>query len=836
MAQPFVSVDEQLRRACHELSRRLRAGQDCRAEQLLAEIPNVHQAREAALELLYTEFVVRQELGYPPDPQEWYRRFPQWRTDLEELFQIHQYVCDQAEQTPPAPRTTAVVDSADTRHDVLGVVSRFPAVDGYELLEEIGRGGMGVVYRGRQLRLNRIVALKLMLATELDGIDGSARFQNEVEAAASLQHPHIVQIFEAGEQDGGRYLAMEFVEGTSLEALLAKAPLTARSAAELLEPIAHAVQYAHEHGVIHRDLKPSNILLTRDGQPKIADLGLAKRFGSPRESNVTRTGVVLGTPSYMPPEQALGSACEIQPAADIYSLGAILYEMLTGRPPFVGDSALETLRQVQEDEPVSPRHINRAIPVDLETICLKCLEKQVASRYTTAAELADELRRYLQGEAIHARPARWHERCAKWARRRPAITALLAVILGITLLGTMAVVRQTRQALLETRINRATQRFFDDILASINPALSRGRSISVREMLDEASARLDATPDVHPRVQAALHDTLGATYARIDEPQAAEKHLRMAWQLYQKEKGATDATTLMMMSNLALTLEQLDRLDEAERMARQGLELAQQSLGSQHRVTHLFLTNLAVIADARGYQQEAEQLYRDEVSYYTKLQGADHPDALFAQSNLGAWLLNNDRPEDAEKCLSGCWHLQRQVLGLDHPQTLFTMSNLAVVLQKLGRAEESVRLGEQLLDLTRRVHGPTASITLRREFELAKVLMSQARADEALALAQHAFKELRSRLGNTHSQVLSATETIVMILGLSGRWEDAESIALRSHAEVASEVGSDHASTARMARLLANLYESWNRPEEQQRWEEVAGGNATGNEQSNGRD
>ena len=649
-----------------------------------------------------------------------------------------------------------------------------------------------------------------------------ARFRTEAEAAASLHHPHIAQVFEAGEEHRQPFLVMEYVPGASLETVLAKAPLTAQSAAEIMLRLAEAMHYAHQHGVIHRDLKPSNVMLTPEGQPKITDFGLAKRLDDALSARVTQSGVVLGTPSYMPPEQAAGDHAAVGPRSDVYSMGAILYESVTGRPPYVADSLPEILQQIRAVDPVRPRRLNPQFPKDLETICLKCLEKQPAARYASAADVADDLRRFLHGEAIRARPARWWERCHKWSRRRPAIAALLGVTVVVTLLGITGVVWQTRRALLETRLSQATREFLDTILASINPDLARGRSITVREMLDEASAQLAAATDIHPRIQAGLHDTLGVTYFRIDEPEAAEKHLRSAWHLYQAQLGPRDPNTLQMMSNLALTLQNLDRLVEAEVLARQGLDVAQRSLGNRHRVTHLLLTNLAVIVDAQGRKKEAEQIYRNELTFSTTAHGPRHRGTLLSMSNLGAWLLNNGQSHEAEQLIEQCWKLQCEVLGSDHPETLVTMENLAAVVANSGRGAEAAAMGQSLLESSRRVHGPTAVVTLRRELELAKIQFSQGQRDEAITLGQHAFKCLRDRLGATHSQVLAATETLVTLLGLGGRLEEAESIALQSHSEVISQLGTWHSSVARMARLLANLYESWNRPEDQERWEEVA--------------
>ncbi|MBV9124096.1 MAG: protein kinase, partial [Planctomycetes bacterium] len=311
----------------------------------------------------------------------------------------------------------------------------------YELLGELGRGGMGVVYQARQTRLKRLVALKMILAGEHAGEKELARFRSEAEAVARLQHPHIVQIFEVGEHQGHPYFSLEFCPGGSLDRKLTGTPWPPQEAAQLLETLARAIQAAHQAGVIHRDLKPANVLLTADGTPKITDFGLAKQLeGEPERSvpgGLTASGAILGTPSYMAPEQAGGKTKDIGPATDIYALGVILYELLTGRPPFKAAAPLDTVLQVVSDEPVPPRRLQPWVPRDLETICLKCLEKDPARRYPSAEALANDLRRFQGGETIEARPTAWWERVLKWGRRRPAVAALLGVLI-LVLLGAFA--------------------------------------------------------------------------------------------------------------------------------------------------------------------------------------------------------------------------------------------------------------------------------------------------------------------------------------------------------------------------------------------------------------
>jgi serine/threonine protein kinase len=314
----------------------------------------------------------------------------------------------------------------------------------YELLGEIARGGMGVVFKARQMSLNRIVALKMILAGQLATAREVDRFHTEAQAAANLQHPNIVAMHEVGQHAGQHYFSMDFVEGKSLAQLVCEQPLAAVQAAKYLKTIAEAIEFAHQHGTLHRDLKPANVLIDNFDQPRVTDFGLARRIEGAGE--LTSTGTLIGTPSYMPPEQAGANDGKVGPASDVYSLGALLYDLVTGRPPFLGESLVVTLNQVLHTEPVPPSLLSPELPRDLETICLKCLQKEPSKRYLTAAELADDLGRFLRREPILARPIGKPERAWRWCRRNPVVSSLATAIsllflisgIGGTILATVA--------------------------------------------------------------------------------------------------------------------------------------------------------------------------------------------------------------------------------------------------------------------------------------------------------------------------------------------------------------------------------------------------------------
>ena len=325
------------------------------------------------------------------------------------------------ETTAPCPQTDARSGAAPA-----GPETSLRHFGDYELLEEIAHGGMGVVYKARQISLNRVVALKMILSGRLASAWTVERFRTEAEAAARLEHPNIVPIYEVGELEGAHYLTMRLIEGCNLRQATGGKPLSMNRAAELIEAVARAMHYAHCRGVLHRDLKPANVLLDGAGQPHVTDFGLAKLAAS--DTGITRSEAVMGTPNYMAPEQAAGHSKQATAAVDIYSLGAILYELLTGRPPFRGGTEMEVLLRVMGEEPRTPRSILPKLDRGLETICLKCLEKEPQRRYRTAEELADDLARWLRHEPIQAQPSVMWERAAKWARRRPLQATLGTVI------------------------------------------------------------------------------------------------------------------------------------------------------------------------------------------------------------------------------------------------------------------------------------------------------------------------------------------------------------------------------------------------------------------------
>ncbi len=573
---------------------------------------------EERLEDLLDRWEEMREDGGQPTPEEFCRDCPEmleeFRRRLRLLARIDDFLQDRtgllSTVRPGRGERQTSGDNATGGSSLSGDEASLPVVPGYEVQGVLGRGGMGVVFKARQVGLDRLVALKMIRAGEQADRAEVARFQAEAQAVARLRHPNIVAIHEVGQAGGQPFFSLELVEGGSLEQRLAGAALPPAQAARLVQTLARAVQAAHEAGIVHRDLKPSNVLLAADGTPKIADFGLAKFLGS--DSGRTHTGAILGTPSYMAPEQGQGEGRGegVGPAADVWALGAILYECLTGRPPFRGPSVLETLEQVRTQEPVPPSRLQSRTPRDLETITLTCLHKEPGRRYGSGRELAEDLGRFLAGEPIRARPVGTLERLRKWARRKPALASLLGIsgLLLIALIAGGLVYQFRLQAALgraeakEAEARRQRQRFadnYDRASAALDQMLGRMERWPVgtvprlkelqREQLEEALAYFQGSLQEDEGADPAVRRNAAWAWGRTAEIQqrlgrereAAESY-RRAIELFEslpaedRDAPDTQAKLQTCYSNWGMMAEPFDERerririawDVAERLAR----------------------------------------------------------------------------------------------------------------------------------------------------------------------------------------------------------------------------------------------------------------------------
>lgn len=499
-----------VRDASAELRTRLRGGETLRVEDLLERYPALAASDEAVLELIHTEIATRSELGRRPTLNEWRERFPRLIPRMDRI--LSQHSAFGTEMPTLSDASASALD--DGRPASEPTESRLPRIGSYQILQEIGRGGMGVVYKARQANLSRIVVIKMILAGEHASLKERARLRIEAEAAAQLLHPNVVQVFEIGEHDGLPFLAMEYVSGGNLMRMLRGKPQAFRWSARLIETLARAIHEAHKRGIIHRDLNPSNILVSHDGTPKISDFGLAKFLVDGH--GVSANGVILGTPSYMAPEQISDNGAQVGPATDVYALGALLYEMTTGTAPFRGFTPMETLCQVMEAELVPPSRLRHGVPEDLETICLKCLDRDPTRRYETAEDLADDLRRYCESQPIRARRTSRLRRIMQWRRRQPLAANLLAlsVLLFLMVLGIAAaygvIITQRKEELqkqhedeqreislrdfenhrLKAEARRAFQQTYDLNLSQIKQSLDAGEVELAQDLFDKLESGL----------------------------------------------------------------------------------------------------------------------------------------------------------------------------------------------------------------------------------------------------------------------------------------------------------------------------------------------------------
>jgi serine/threonine protein kinase len=417
--------DEEVRQACAELARRLRSGEDCRAEHFLQASPSLASNPHYALELICTEFATRRDLGQPLDPADWLARFPQWREQLEEKLQSAGPLRDSSH----VDQATLEEQGDRSPPERLPAGGRRGLFARYEIHEELGRGSMGVVYKARDTVLGRLVALKMIRAGVLARPDEVERFYREARAAAQLNHPYMVGLHEIGQEGDQHFFTMTLAQKSLAQERAGYAGQPQKTAA-LVEKIARAVHHAHTRGILHRDLKPGNVLLDERGEPLVSDFGLAKFLDA--DAELTQTGVIIGTPAYMAPEQAAAEPGAVTAASDVWSLGVILYELLTELRPFVGKGLKEISERILKTEPPRPRSLRPRLAADLETITLKCLEKDPTCRYASAEALAEDLARWQRGEPIHARPESRHRRAWRFLRGHPALTAATVFLAAFT--------------------------------------------------------------------------------------------------------------------------------------------------------------------------------------------------------------------------------------------------------------------------------------------------------------------------------------------------------------------------------------------------------------------
>jgi tetratricopeptide (TPR) repeat protein len=688
----------------------------------------------------------------------------------------------------------------------------------YEIIEQIGRGGMGRIFAARQIGLGRIVALKALPDT------GSAagpelRFLREAQTAARLRHPNIVAVHDSGRADGHVFFTMDYVEGGDLAQRLRRGPLAPRAAATLLHKVAQALAYTHSEGVLHRDLKPSNILLDGD-EPLLADFGLAAEL-EPGGDLTAVTGV-LGTPHYLAPETICGGSAAITAASDLYALGVIGFEMLAGRTPFAGASAVELPQLIEQRPPPSLRDLAPATPPDLETICSKLLEREPARRYANAAALAEDLRRFLAGEPILAQPPGAWTRLAHYARRHRVAfgigAAFATLLLGATIVSSSLAIRARRaeqHALAEARTSKALADFLqNDLLAQASPAAQPDRDLKLRTVLDRAASRLEERFHDDPLLEADTHRVIGHVYESLGEYESARQHLEQTWRLRTRVLGADAPATLDAANDVASAFSNLGRYDDSLRLTRATFARQRELLGREHPDTLSTADALAATLRDLGKITEAEALVTENLAIARRVHGPKSASLLLGLSVLGSIRIQQSRLADAEVIFREAAAVQSAVNGPEHPDTLTAWNNVAVACRDQGKLDEAVAVNKRILPLRQRVLGPEHHDTLVTTNNLAGVYKAMGRFAEAEPLQAACVQIARRTLGDRHLETLVFMGNLADTYRREGRYSDA-AVLMRETLELRrTALGATHPHTLITIDLLGDILLRQGKPAE----------------------
>ena len=670
----------------------------------------------------------------------------------------------------------------------------------YEIIEELARGGMGIVYRARQKSLGREVALKLLRDTAVNDGTGADRFRAEAAAAAALQHPNIVAIYGFGEHDGQPFYAMELIRGPDLAALTRNGPLAARRAAQLVTRVARAIQHAHERGILHRDLKPSNVLVDPADTPYVTDFGLARRVTD--SQHLTLTGQVLGTPGYMAPEQALGRARDLTVAVDVYALGALLFHLLTGRTPFVAESPTRVLQLLERDEPVSLHLLNPAVPSDLETIALKALAKEPPRRYVSAADLADDLDRFLRDEPIAARPLGWSGRTWRWCRRRPALAALVGLgglFLATVILGTLV---SNRRLDAQRRAAEEVKGFLQNILASADPTQD-GRDVRVVQLLNRAAERATKELAGQPRIRAEIELTLGNTYYQLSLYDAAEPLLRSAVFLFTQELGPNHWQTATARGTLGAMLGWAGKHTEGIRELQQAVKALRHYTPDQDLTLASHLEDLGSAQVTVGQFPDAVASLRESIAICQRLGGPAESVLVAAYGDLATALGYDASTVDEARH----WQLQAIALNRKIPGGQLNLatglSNLAEELMLANRLPEAEAAAREALALRRTLFGTNATPTAYSLARLAMVLNARTNLVAAAEAAAEAVTLQRAQLPPQHRDLFFGLRVQGSVYFSAGRWAEAAACFRESREICRAVFGEDHRSTRSLNGYLA---------------------------------
>lgn len=682
------------------------------------------------------------------------------------------------------------------------------SVGAYRLIKKLGEGGMGQVWLAEQTApVKRQVALKLIKG----GLYDSAviqRFESERQSLAVMNHPAIAKVFDAGStKDGQPYFVMEYVEGPPITRYCDIKKLKIRERLELFIKLCEGVQHAHQRAIIHRDLKPSNVLVAEvDGKPlpRIIDFGIAKAISSQpsaEQTMFTKAGAVIGTPGFMSPEQADPSVLDVDTRTDVYSLGVLLYVLLTGTLPFDSEREKkkpidEVLRQLREDDPPSPsakvnteretgtvaaerrgtdaKQLTKLLRGDLDWITMKAVEKDRARRYGMPSDLAADIERYLENRPVVARPASTAYRLEKYVRRH-RIGVSAAAGLALLLAGFMVTqaielrrIRQERDRATQERdrANRERDRatritdFMTGMFQVSDPSLARGNKVTAREILDKASKQIDPGLSKDPELQAQMMLTMGNVYQKLGLTAPAQSLLTHSADIRSRVLGPEHPETLRTRNDLANVLFEEGRFAEAEKSYGETLEIRRRVLGPEHPDTLQSMNNVAIVLVAEGHFADAVKMLRALLEIKTRVLGTEHPDTVNTMNNLAQPLYAQGHLAEAEKLYAQTLEIRRRTLGLDAPETLAAIGNLANVLDDEGHHAEAEKMMRDSLEIKTRVLGPEHRDTLMSMHNLGDILYEEGRYDEAEKVLRQTRDISRRVLGPEYPDTAASTYSL----------------------------------------------------------------------------
>ena len=716
------------------------------------------------------------------------------------------------------------------------------AIPGYTLVREIHRGGQGVIYLAIQQSTKRKVAIKVLHEGPFAGRRDRARFEREVEILASLNHPNVVVVHDSGRAAGQFYFVMDYIRGRTLDAA-GSSDRRVDETLGLFLSICRAVSAAHLHGVIHRDLKPGNIIIDAQGQPHVVDFGLAKvALGDMTDASepqlMTLTGQFVGSLPWASPEQAAGAPDQVDVRSDVYSLGVILYQMLTGRFPYeVAGNMRDVLDNILRTEPARPSTIRRKIDNEVETIVLKCLSKERDRRYQSAAELAQDVARYLAGEAIQAkRDSGWYV-LRTWARRhRAQATALVSIAMLVLAFGIvtglmtrhlarvnvdLAGQRQAAEAAaVEARTQAAradrVQEFLADLLASPDPAWGLGRDVLVAQVLDRAAARVGSELKGEPEVEAAVRSALGRAYFALGMPDRAEPQYRRCLQLREQHLGPSHPDTLNTKQNLAVLLRNTGRLAEAQGLYRQAIDGLLERFGPDSPRPYRRMMNLARLVELTD-PPAAEEVYQRALDGLERALGDAHPDVLLCRNHYGLYLLKRGRLEQAGPLLESTLAAFEERFGVHHAVTAIARYKVARLRAAQSRPVEAEALFTQAIEDLQAAKGPTHPDTLGVRHQLARFLLDGGRAGQAAGL----WRDIVAVADSTtppRRELPVYRSWLGRALMETGESAEAEAELLAARAALVEQRGAGDKATIAATRFLIDLYDRAQRPREADRY------------------